>query len=142
MDTPPVITFLPLPASPRFPALLTPQPARAALIGIEAWRLSFRSLNLSRGAGQVLPAQQEKGADKLEAASQRGGEEGAVTIKQLYLPGCIRLPVTSSPQVVIRVRATEMVKDQQPEEEEGLEQCAGLWACIFFLLLLRQRPVL
>ncbi|XP_029987346.1 lisH domain-containing protein ARMC9 isoform X2 [Sphaeramia orbicularis] len=68
----------------------------------------------------------------LMAASQRGGEEGAVTIKQLYLPGCIRLPVTSSPQVVIRVRATEMVKDQQPEEEEGLEQCAGLWACIFF----------
>lgn len=63
---------------------------------------------------------------QLQAASQRGGEEGAVTMELLYLPWSIRLPVTSSPQVVIRVGAAEMVEDQQQEEEEGLKQCEGL----------------
>lgn len=65
----------------------------------------------------------------MEAASRRGGEEGAVTMEERYLSGNIRLPVTSSPQVVIEVRATEMVQDQQ-QQEEALEQCEGLWLSI------------
>lgn len=53
------------------------------------------------------------------------------------LPGVfLGLPVTSSPQVVIRVMATEMIKHQE-EEEEGSKQCGGLWCHI--LLILRCR---
>lgn len=46
------------------------------------------------------------------------------------------LPVTSSPQVVIRVMATGMIKHQ--EEEEGSKQCGGLWCRILLLLPLQK----
>lgn len=50
------------------------------------------------------------------------------------------LPVTSSPQVVIRVIATEMIKHQPEEEdEEGSKQCGGLWCHILLLLPLLSR---
>lgn len=84
MDTlPAVIISLHLKASPRFPGHLTQQPARAALTEVEAWlwRPSFPSRSHSRAAGQALPAPQKEGHDKVEAASQSGGEEGAVTME-------------------------------------------------------------
>lgn len=46
------------------------------------------------------------------------------------------LPVTSSPQVVIRVMATEVIKHQ--EEEEGSKQCGGLWCRILLILPLQE----
>lgn len=50
------------------------------------------------------------------------------------------LPVTSSPQVVIRVIATEMIKHQPEEEdEEGSKQCGGLWCHILLLLPFQSR---
>lgn len=58
------------------------------------------------------------------------------------LPGVfLVLPVTSSPQVVIRVVATEMIKHQPEEEEdeEGSKQCGGLWCHILLLLPLQSR---
>uniref|UniRef100_A0A8P4KHE3 LisH domain-containing protein ARMC9 n=1 Tax=Dicentrarchus labrax TaxID=13489 RepID=A0A8P4KHE3_DICLA len=78
-----VITSLHLQASPRFPVHLTQQPARTVLTGVEArlWHPSFPIRSHSRAAGQALPAPQEEGDDKVEAASQRGGEEGAVTME-------------------------------------------------------------
>lgn len=84
MDTLPVVNIsLHLQASLRFPVHLTQQPAKTAVLtGLEVqlWHPSFPSRSHSRAAGQAPPAPQEEGDDKVEA-SQRGGEEGAVTME-------------------------------------------------------------
>lgn len=78
----------------------------------------------------------------VQAAIHKDGEEGAVSMEDCHPPpplAGVFLPVTSSPQVVIRVMATEMIKHQPEEEEEGSKQCGGLWCHVLLLLPLQPR---
>lgn len=51
-----------------------------------------------------------------------------------YLPGGPFASCNIIPQVVIGVRATDVVEAQQ-QEEVGPKQCEGLWFYIFLLFL-------